>query len=834
MTSVPSYMRQPMAARIRTRLRPTTAAVRLALCGMGAAATSLAALGIEAQETAQVRTFDIPSGPLGPVLTRIAGEAGVLLSFDPALVAGKTAPAIRGNFTVEQAVRRALQGNGLDLAISDDGGMKIQLLADDGAVMLAPVTVEGVADTSRFGDAPPEPGGFKAEYQTTATKSALSLRETPQAISVATRKSIDARQAKDITTALELTAGLSNARAADGGPFAGRGLGGGEGFMLRGQVLDGKRDVRMDGVVVSSGQFDLAPFERVEVLKGPAGFYGQSSLGGFINMVRKKPEPEYEARAVAQIGSFETYRGEADVTGSMNAAGTVLGRLTVAYENAGSFMDDVETRVGVIAPSIEVHISERTRAQAQVLYQNDRYTPSRGMPLVLDGDEFRYPDVDQSDFLGVPSQEESYDRKYLGTARLDHELSDRWLGSLLLSAGGGKRERFFDAYSNNGNLDSSGFVYMYSDTGFKEDSNWAGELRLDGKFDLFNREHNLLIGLEHNDRENTNAFGYTYLGPGNIYTGDFAEENVLPGGAGNQSYDSHRTTTNVNTAAFVQARFSVTDRTGVLVGIRRDISDTDQVNRLNDASASQTDKANTWRLGLTQDFNVNITGYALYSESFNPNFGAESASGDILDPETGSGYEVGVKSEWFDSKLSATVAMYWQELDNRAITDPNDTNFSINGGLEENNGIEVELAGSPLPGLTLAAAASWLDSEYGDRRDPNYGTTPDGTIEKEFALYGNYEIQGGDFKGFGIGVTYVNQGDWQTYDYFTTPPTPKFVKGYDRVDLNLSYKGLPDWDFSLHIRNLFDEKYVERFRDSFQDNFFGAPLAVLFRAETSF
>jgi outer membrane receptor protein involved in Fe transport len=48
------------------------------------------------------------------------------------------------------------------------------------------------------------------------------------------------------------------------------------------------------------------------------------------------------------------------------------------------------------------------------------------------------------------------------------------------------------------------------------------------------------------------------------------------------------------------------------------------------------------------------------------------------------------------------------------------------------------------------------------------------------------------------------------------------------------YNALPNWELSLQVRNVGDERYIERLRDRFQDNFFGAPRAVLFRAEYQF
>jgi outer membrane receptor for monomeric catechols len=61
------------------------------------------------------------------------------------------------------------------------------------------------------------------------------------------------------------------------------------------------------------------------------------------------------------------------------------------------------------------------------------------------------------------------------------------------------------------------------------------------------------------------------------------------------------------------------------------------------------------------------------------------------------------------------------------------------------------------------------------------------------------------------------------------------VDGYERVDLNLSYKGLPDWDFSLNVRNLFDKKYFERVRYTPGNGYFyGSPLSALFKATYHF
>lgn len=686
---------------------------------------------------------------------------------------------------------------------------------------------EGSRDTAR-GPEEIVVVGFRAEEQGSATKTSLSIRETPQSISVTTRESMDARQVRDLTTALELTAGLTSGIAADGGPFAGRGLGGGEGFLLRGQELDGRRDVRMDGFVVASRVFDMAAFERVEVVKGPSSvLYGQGSLGGFINMIRRKPQAETAASLVAQAASFDTYRAEVDVTGPLGDSDRYRGRVTAAYDNGGSFTDFVDTRTLLVAPSLAVEVGEDTTVLAQVLYQRDDYTPSRGTPLRLEGDELFIPDISESLFTGVPSQEESTGRVHLATLEIDKPVGDKWLMSLLFQKSGVRSQRFFDAYSNACCLTTSGDVYMYSDTSKSHGDSWAGELRFNGRFEAFGREHQVLLGLEHAQRDDELAFGYTYLGLGNLYTQEFQAENVIPGGARYQNFDFDFSNDNLDQAVYGQLLLSVADRTRLLVGARYDHSDIDHLNNNTGQLDAKKDNEWTMRAGVTFDATENVTMYGMYAQTFNPTVDARSESGAILDPETGEGLEFGLKMEWFDQRLAVNAAVFRQELDNIPIVDPNNHLFNINGGLQRTDGVELEASGLVTDGLTLGAAIAWLDSEYVDPDDPYYGEEPWGMIDRQASVFASYELQTGNLRGLGFGVSYVDVGK-------RSQGAGAFLRGYERVDLNLYYNGLENWSFALQVRNAGDERYIERLRDLYQDNFFGAPRAVLLRGEYRF
>ncbi|HMR33031.1 MAG TPA: TonB-dependent siderophore receptor [Geminicoccaceae bacterium] len=785
------------------------------------------------QQVAQAatRAFDIPPQPLAQALMRFGRESGLQLFFDDAMTRGVASAGARGSFTPQQALDRLLAGTGLTYRFADGNTVTLTRIAEagDGAMVLDPIAVESAA--ARFGDLPEAPG-FKADFQASATKMPLPIRETPQAVSVTTRESIDRRQARDLNTALELTAGVVPGISSGGGPFAGPSARVADQFSLRGQRLDGDRDVRIDGFAGAGmrNDFDLAAFERVEVVKGPSSMlYGQGSLGGFINLVRKRPLPEPTTLLTGQAGSYDTYRAEADVTGPFDEAARLLGRMTVAYEDAGSFIDGVESRRVLAAPTLEVKLGENTRAILDLLYQRDNFRPSPGIPLRLDGDRLKEPNVSRSFYFGVPAEKDSTASARSASLRLDHEIDDRWLATLLLQGIHNERRGISDNYGYG--FYGDGDTYVYASIVDHENDAWAGELRLDGRFDAFGREHNLLLGIESNEREQDSRSGSAYLGTANIYLDNFEDVGTVAGQSLPFDFDS--TSTSRNQGAYAQLVLSVLERTRLLVGARYD--DADQRNRDNLAETNDhsSDQAFTFRVGLSQDLTDQITAYATWAQSFSP-VSDQSASGKILDPETGEGYEVGLKSEWLDGALAANVAVFQQELDNRPIPDPNNGAgefFSVSGGLQRTRGIELELSGEPIAGLTLGAAAAWLDSEYIDNDDPNHGLTPPETTDRTLSLFASYELQEGPLRGLGFGATLVSVGDrWSIKNNENVSP-----EGYERVDLHGYYDGVPGLDLSLQVRNVLDATYIERSNGAYgYGNYFGAPRSVMARVAVRF
>jgi iron complex outermembrane receptor protein len=364
--------------------------------------------------------------------------------------------------------------------------------------------------------------------------------------------------------------------------------------------------------------------------------------------------------------------------------------------------------------------------------------------------------------------------------------------------------------------------------------NWAGELRLQGSFDAFEREHQVLIGIETN-RSDVNrdlGSGFSYISSLDDYEGDIGDYPAFPAAEIATFVVTDRT--NSNHAIYGQILFSVFDHTKLLVATRYDNSKLDNKWLRVDGSSfagSTNDNAWTSRLGIIQTFNDNVNVYASYGQSFTPtsSIGRQGS----LEPETGEGYELGLKTEWFNNKLAANLSVYQQELDNRPIDDPtNDSRknefFSISSGKHLTKGIELEVNGSFYPGWTLGGAASWMDNEFTEEGDPNKGLSFEGTFDKQASLFTSYQVQHGKLTGLAIGATFVHMGEIS----HIISGQQVYLDSYNRLDFNLSYQGLANWDMSLLVRNVTDEKYLNSANETMTH--WGAPRSVLLQATYHF
>ncbi|MFS2168484.1 TonB-dependent siderophore receptor, partial [Variovorax sp. Varisp62] len=90
--------------------------------------------------------------------------------------------------------------------------------------------------------------------------------------------------------------------------------------------------------------------ERMEVLHGPASvLYGQGSPGGLVNYVSKLPMEQPYHEVMMQIGNHNNYQLGFDLSGPVDANGTVLYRVTGVARTAETQVSEIKDQRLAIA-----------------------------------------------------------------------------------------------------------------------------------------------------------------------------------------------------------------------------------------------------------------------------------------------------------------------------------------------------------------------------------------------------------------------------------------------------------------------------------------------------
>ncbi|WP_242672145.1 TonB-dependent siderophore receptor [Stutzerimonas kirkiae] len=253
----------------------------------------------------------------------------MILSFAAGQTAGLASPGLRGRYSVDEGLARLLVGSGLYAQRQGNGGYVLVSVAPGDALELGATSITGNALGARTEGA----GSYTSGSSNSATRLNLSIRETPQSISVVTRQRMDDEQLTSIETLLDRTPGISVQNIGTSR----------YGISSRGYSID---TIQLDGVLtaldlvsqnIPQTQADLVIYDRVEVLRGAAGLLtGAGDPSGTINLVRKKPTQAFQGYVGFSLGSRDRYRSEVDVSGPLGAATGLRGRFVGAHEQGGT------------------------------------------------------------------------------------------------------------------------------------------------------------------------------------------------------------------------------------------------------------------------------------------------------------------------------------------------------------------------------------------------------------------------------------------------------------------------------------------------------------------
>lgn len=693
-----------------------------------------------------------------------------------------------------------LDANSVLLTVTGEAGLpSAELFDSDTGLIFAFTTAsatkpETPADKPSAESEPPiellvtgeQEGRYKVPTASTATKVELPLRDIPQSIQVVPRQVIEDRR---VVRFNDLTDNVSGVR-----PISGYGGISSAGFYIRGfsQGNENFRNGFRDFGFLSPRS--VANVERVEFLKGPGSvLYGGGTfgLGGVVNTVTKKPLSEPRYGADITIGSYDFYRPTIDLTGPLTSDRSLLYRLNVAYQNAGSFRDFNENEIFFVAPALTWQISNRTKLSLEAEYQRDEFVSDFGFPY--EPESLRLP---KNRFLGIPGFNDGKVDGTTITYNLEHSFSDNWRlrqGFNATLAEGDFQTVFYGSLQ-----DDRRSLDRFPTKSHEEQENYTLQNELSGKFNTGSLRHNFLIGVE------LARYRFSF---------DFVDAPIDPIDIFNPSYDavigefvprSSRKYGSDNIGIYFQDLIEILPNLKLLAGGRFDINDSSRINRrTNTTDNEQTDSDFSPRIGLVYQPAKDTSLYFSWSNSFNPQFFGRSRTDEQFQPETAEQFEVGVKQEFFDNRLSTNLAFYQLTRQNVLTADPVDPRFSIQTGEQRSRGIELDITGEILSGWKVIATYAHTDASVTEDRVIPVGDRLIDAPRNSASLWTTYQIQQGNLQGLGFGAGLYYVGDRQA-QLPNTIELPSFV----RADAAIFYQR-NNFRTGINFKNIFSAKIYE-------------------------
>lgn len=659
--------------------------------------------------------------------------------------------------------------------------------------VLPAVTVKSSADATTEGS-----GSYQAVDATVAGQVPLPLKETPSSVSVLTRQRMDDQNMTTIQDALLFVTGVEALKYGDGTAY----------YKARGNNLG----VEFDGVSIVSGlqyqiQFDLAMYDRIEVLRGPEGVMtgagDPTDPGGTVNLVRKRPQDTFHIETETQVGSFGSVRQMVDVTGPLNKDGSLRGRAVIVGSDALQTVDGVRDRKFMLYGALDYDFTPRTTLSLSAAYE---VNPLSGFDYGVGGTTSytRLPSSFSQNFS--PSWNYSYTSIQETNLNLTHKFESGWQSQTTVFY---RHELSTADYAYSGpGVSPSGYAF-YTDQRQRNTYDWFGaDTNVSGPLQLFGQNHTLTVGANYSLLSSTAQSGSVALtGPfGGAY--NVFDPNSVPNVNVPFTYGSNNRTEQYG--VYAQARIHLARPLTLVLGARETFFNEESQSFLPTVSDWTTTARMNHRFipsaALVYDIVPWLSAYASYSKVFSPQT-ATTYTGAGLPPAVGEQYETGLKGTFLNNRLGATAALFRINVDNVAITDPDHPSGSIAGGKSRDQGFEFEVTGQPLPDWNLYAGYTFLTESFENQT----ANLSDGTDPKHlFKLWTTYRLSQGFLNGVTIGGGMLAQSS-----------ITRGVEqgGYAIFNAQVGYRFNKHVDASLTLNNMFNREYYVRPPGTFYSQF---------------
>lgn len=634
-------------------------------------------------------------------------------------------------------------------------------------------------------ESPTGPGrGYVATRSLVGTKTNTSLLETPQSVSVVTKRQIQDQGAQSVNQALAYTAGVQTQPFGYDARY--------DQFVIRGFVASQFGNYK-DGLRQGNGGFAFfrnEPYEleRIEVLRGPSSvLFGANDPGGLVNFVSKVPTAIPYREVGVDGGSYGRYQGRFDLGGPVPEAEGILYRVTGFVRQSGTQIPQAPDDRISLAPSVTVKLGDATTLTllGEVAHNSNAMWPyfyrSPTGPVTRIG-------------LGHPGFDNLDQSQYQFGYRLESQLSDTVVARQNVRLGG---VDFLGNFVDGAGLAPNGFTLnRYAGQVRETLFSASADTNLQATFATGPFAHTALAGVDYFHQGVDARYGFG-LAPSldlrNPVNGPY------PFGPLRTSSLTEQTLQQVGLYGQDQIAF---DRFRLTAGLREDFASLTTLNRLTGKEVKTDPAALTGRIGLSYLLDHGIAPYASYATSFLPQAGTQSPQrgSAAFKPTTGESYEVGVKVQPDGLDALVTASLFDITKANVLTTDPQNRLYSVQTGEIEVKGAEIEGVFSLGDGLSGIASYSHTDAKVTKSNGIDRGKVPVGVPLEQAALFLDYTVPAGPWAGFGggAGLRYIGRTKADTANTLTNP-------SLTAIDLSLHYD-IPRIRFALTARNVADQR----------------------------
>ncbi len=552
---------------------------------------------------------------------------------------------------------------------------------------------------------------------------------------------------------------------------------------------------------------DMSMVERIEFVKGPAGFMlANGDPSGFYNIVTKKPSGRTKGEASISLGSFDFYRAAVDLDGKLSGDGKLLYRLNVMGQLKGSQRPfDFNNRY-TIAPVIKYLVDDKTSLTLEYTHQfsqvniiGSNYLFSKkgyaDLPRNFTNAEGNLPPTNMNE------------RSIL--AIIEHKINNDWKftaqGTYLnyQQEGMSMWPAWPDGFvPGNDSLLNRG-VSSWDVLGMAK----IGQMFLTGEARTGSVLHKILAGVDMSNKDYYHDWNQSAsLGTLNIYKPVYGVSSL------SNEFDRSKSLRergvhyyNAYTGLYVQDELNFFDSK-----LRLTLAGRYTTLKTGDVYSGSYSKSRfTPRIGLSYSIDKNTSAYFVSDQSFMENYGSDW-QGKSFDPIVGANLELGLKRDWMNGKWNSSVAVYQITRNNVLTTDFDHTNplgqyYQRQSGQQKTKGIEVDIKGKILPNLDVIINYAYTEAKITKDSDPKVvGNQVAGSTRHIQNSWLNYRFDNGVMNGFGISIGYqyqVKRSPWYVFDN-----SANSLPDYFRLDGSLSYVK-DKMSFNLVVNNILN-KYL--------------------------